>query len=145
MDFEHLLGLHTGARLEPLPILHIDPSIARALGARTRWVLLSAETVRKQLAHHRERPIGAYVFLRSCLSRGAYRQDGPRSALILFAEPHEDRRFARAYIKATQSGHEIYLTPFLTMRARDYRRELRKPYPVIRPALETRKEADEAS
>lgn len=38
----------------------------------------------------------------------------------------------RAYIKATQAGHELYLVSFLMMRERDLRRELRKPYPVIR-------------
>ncbi|MCJ2037502.1 hypothetical protein MKK55_00790 [Methylobacterium sp. J-059] len=135
MDFEHLLGLHTGTRRDPLPIVSIDPLVARALGADVRQVLLSAATIRKQLVHHRELPISVYRALPPCLLRGAYRQDGPRSAVVLFTEPVEPGRHFRAYVKATQAGHELYLTSFLTMRDRDMRRELRKPYPLIRAAL----------
>ena len=135
MDFEHLLGLHTGTHHDPLPIVDIDPLVARAIGAEVRQVLLSAATIRKQLVHHRELPISVYRALAPCLLRGAYRQDGPRSAVVLFTEPAGSGRHFRAYVKATQAGHEIYLTSFLTMRDRDMRRELRKPYRIIRPAL----------
>ena len=142
MDFVHLLGLHTGTHRHPLPVAEIDPIVARALGARVRQVLLSAETIRKQLARHRELPISVYRWLEPCLLAGEYRQDGPRSALILFTNAEEPARNFRADLKATASGHELYVTSFLTMRDRDLRREVRKPYPIIRPRLETRKGAE---
>ena len=134
MDFEHLLGLHTGIRSDPLPVSEIDPSTARAIGARTRHVLLSADTVRKQIAHHRELPISVYRCLGTCLSRGEYRQDSPRSALVLFTDDQIFQTHFRAYLKATIRGDEIYLLSFLMMRDRDVRREQRKPYPIIRPS-----------
>lgn len=132
MDFEHLLGLHTGLRREPLPIADIDPFIAQALGARTRRVLLSAETIQKQLRRHPDLPISAYRCAKPCLNRGSYRQDSPRSAVVLYTDQSIFGVHFRAYIKATQAGHELYLVSFLMMRERDLRRELRKPYPVIR-------------
>ncbi|MFD0935671.1 hypothetical protein [Methylobacterium trifolii] len=142
MDFEHLLGLHTGTHQEPLPIADIDPIVARALGAHVRRVFLSAETVRKQLAHHRALPISAYRCAKVCLVRGEYRQDGPRSAVVLFTDTVWFGTHFRAYVKATRAGDELYLASFLMMRDRDLRREQRKPYPIIRPSPEMRKEAE---
>jgi hypothetical protein len=133
MDFQHLLGLHTGLRREPLPITDIDPVIARALGAETRRVLLSAETIRKQLRRHADLPISAYRGAETCLKRGSYRQDSPRSAVVLYTDQSIFGAHFRAYIKATQAGHELDLVSFLMMRERDLRRELRKPYPIVRP------------
>lgn len=133
MDFEHLLGLHTGLRREPLTIADIDPFIARALGARTCRVFLSAETIRKQLRRHADLPISAYRCAGPCLRRGSYRQDSPRSAVVLYTDQSTFGAHFRAYIKATQAGHELYLVSFLMMRERDLRRELRKPYPVLQP------------
>lgn len=133
MDFEHLLGLHTGLRREPLPIADIDPRIAQALGARTRCVFLSAETIQKQLRRHADLPISAYRCAGPCLRRGSYRQDSPRSAVVLYTDRSIFGAHFRAYIKATQAGHELYLVSFLIMRERDLQRELRKPYPVLQP------------
>jgi hypothetical protein len=132
MDFEHLLGLHTGTRSDPLPVAEIDPTVADRLGSRTRLVFLSAETVRKQLRHHRELPISVYRWVAPTLAWGSYRQDGPRTALVLHTDAVGTGHHFRAYLKATQAGHELYLASFLMMRERDLRRELRKPYPVIR-------------
>jgi hypothetical protein len=133
MDFEHLLGLHTGSRHEPLPIADIDLLIAQVLDARTRRVLLSAETIQKQLRRHADLPISAYRCAGHCLRRGSYRQDGPRSAAVLYTDQSLFGTHFRAYIKATQAGHELYLVSFLMMRERDLRRELRKPYPILQP------------
>lgn len=135
MDFEHLLGLHTGTRRDPLPIADIDRIVARAIGSQTRRVLLSAETIQKQLRRHRELPISIYRCVAPCLASGSYRQDGPRSAIVLFTDRAIFGAHFRACIKATQAGHELYLASFPMMRERDLRRELRKPYPIIRPGL----------
>lgn len=118
-----------------MPIAEIDPFVARALGSQTRQVFLSAETIRKQLRHHKELPISVYRCVAPCLASGSYRQDGPRSAIVLFTDVALFGAHFRAYIKATRAGHELYLASFLMMRERDLRRELRKPYPTIRPGL----------
>lgn len=142
MDFEHLLGLHTGTHHHSLAIVEIASPIARSLGADVTTVLLSADTIRKQLKRHRELPISMYRHVRDALVMGEYRQDSPRSAIVLYtrnAEPHQN---FRAYLKVTQNGSEIYLLSFLSMRDRDLKREQRKPFPVIRQHLETRKGAE---
>ena len=72
------------------------------------------------------------VALKLGLKRGSYRQNSPRSAVVLYTDLSIFGAHFRAYIKATQAGHELYLVPFLMMHERDPRRELRKPYPVIR-------------
>ncbi|GAB6841399.1 hypothetical protein HNR00_000634 [Methylorubrum rhodinum] len=142
MDFEHLLGLHTGTYHHSLAITEISPPIARSLSANVTTVLLSADTIRKQLKHHRELPISAYRYVRNALVMGEYRQDSPRSAIVLYTHNVEPYQNFRVYLKATQSGDEIYLLSFLIMRDRDLKREQRKPFPVIRPHLETRKGAE---
>lgn len=142
MDFEHLLGLHTGTHRHSLAIAEIAPPIARSINANVTTVLLSADTVRKQLRHHRELPISAYLHVKDCLDMGEYKQDSPRSAIVLYARSAEPYRNFRAYLKATQNGDEIYLLSFLVMRDRDLKREQRKSFPVIRPHLETRKGAE---
>lgn len=67
--------------------------------------------------------------------RGSYRRDSPRSAVVLYTDKNIFGAHFRAYIKATQAGHELYRASFLMMRERDLRRELRKPYPIIRAGL----------
>jgi hypothetical protein len=70
LDFEHLLGLHTGERRDYLPICQIDPLVAAAIGATTQTVFLSAHTIRKQLKRHQELPISTYRIVRPCLAFG---------------------------------------------------------------------------
>ncbi|WP_187278192.1 hypothetical protein [Methylobacterium sp. WL7] len=53
--------------------------------------------------------------------------------MVLYTDQSTFGEHFRAYIKATQAGHELYLVSFLMMRERDLRRELRKPYPVLQP------------
>jgi hypothetical protein len=57
LDFEHLLGLHTGERRDYLTICEIDPLVAAAIGAATTTVFLSHHTIQKQLNRHKELPI----------------------------------------------------------------------------------------
>jgi hypothetical protein len=136
LDFEHLLGLHTGERQDYLPICRIDLLVAAARGATTDIVFLSRQTIQKQLSHHKELPISAYRALAACLAFGEYRQDTPRTAVVLFVDTVLTDSYYRAAIKATEAGDEIFLTSFLPVRTRAYRAELRKPHPVLRPHLE---------
>jgi hypothetical protein len=145
MDFEHLLGLHVGTRSDSLPIASIEPTVARAIGSRTRRVLLSAETIQKQLRRHRELPISVYRWVVPTLKKGSYRQDGPRTAIVLYADRDGTGHNFRAYLKATQAGDELYLASFLMMRERDLQRELRKPHPIIQAGAKNMRKEAEAS
>ena len=136
LDFDHLLGLHTGERTDYLPLCEIDALVAAALGATTQTVVLSAQTIRKQLRHHRELPISAYRIVRPCLAFGEYRQDSPRTAVVTFVDTVLTNLYYRGYVKATVAGTEMFLASFLPIRERAYKAERRKPYPILRPHME---------
>jgi hypothetical protein len=143
MDFDHLLGLHMGTRSDPMLIADVEPAIAQSIGSKTQQVFLSAQTVMKQLRHHRELPISIYRWVAPTLRKGSYLQDGPRTTIVLYTDRDNTGYNFRAYLKTTQTGHELYLASFLKMRERDLRRELRKTYPVIRSGCsDMRKEAE---
>jgi hypothetical protein len=136
LDFEHLLGLHTGERQDYLTICQIEAPVAAALRATTRTIFLSAHTIQKQLRRHRELPISTYRVLKPCLAFGEYRQGADRSAVVLFADTLLTNLYYRAYVKATAAGDELFLLSFLPVRERAYRAERRKWPQIIRPHLE---------
>jgi hypothetical protein len=92
LDFDHLLGPHTGKRTDYLSFCEIDPLVAAALGAMTQTVLLSAHTIHKQLKHHKELPISTYRIMRPCLSFGEYRQDTDRAHEPILSRLHQGDR-----------------------------------------------------
>lgn len=109
--------------------------IAQALGAYTTTVFLSRATIQKQQARHGDMPISYYLAVKACLHNGQYERDGERQAVILFVDPVLFNTNFRAAIKATQNGAELYLTSFLRLKDKKYRRELRQCRPLIRGHL----------
>jgi hypothetical protein len=133
LDFDHLLGLHTGERRDHLIIGRIDWEVALCIGASTNLVFLSHRTIQKQIHHHKELTIAQYRFAGPCVAFGEYRQDTETSAVILFLDTKLTGRYFRGYLRSSAEGREVYLASFVPIRARSYRAELRKPYKVIRP------------
>jgi len=68
---------------------HVDPVVSVYLGCRSNKVLLSYETVQKQLAHHPELPISHYQIVHSALRLGAFHRCNKR--------PQDSRRSVRRY------------------------------------------------
>jgi hypothetical protein len=136
LDFDHLLGLHTGEWADYLIVREIDSLVAAALGASTQKVFLSAHTIQKQIDHHKEMPISAYRVLGPCLVFGEYRQDTVRTAIVLFVDTVLTNRYYRAYIKATNAGDELFLQSFHPVNARVHIADRRKWPQVIRPHIE---------
>jgi len=134
MDFKHLLGLHTGSRTDTMVVCHVDPVVSVYLGCRSNKVLLSYETVQKQLAHHPELPISHYQIVHSALRLGAFHRCNkrPRAAVVLYVDTRQFHTVFRLYVKGTACGREIYLVSLTRINDRVYRKELRKGRRVLR-------------
>lgn len=81
-----------------------DDSIAKAIGARARKVLLSAETMAKQRVAHPELTITEYRLLPDIIEQGEVTQQ--KESTALFFSKHG--RVYRAAVKPSACG-ELYL------------------------------------
>jgi hypothetical protein len=81
---------------------------AAAIGAKTRTVMISAETARKQATRHKELAAGEYRFVQEAITRGTRVQDTDTSAVYLL----EDDQGYVTVVKATRSGQVVFLTSF---------------------------------
>lgn len=132
MDFGHLVGLLLDERREPLVICRLETPVALAIGAKSFDVLLSHYTVCKQLERHADLVAEDYRALPLAIQFGEVRLQAERTALVLYTDVVLNRNF-RAAIKATQDGSEVYCVSFNKLRDRHLKKDLRKPYPLIRP------------
>jgi hypothetical protein len=132
MNMKHFMGLYLGERYDPITVCHIPNQLAAVIGAVRGRVLLSHETITKQLSHHPDLTIDDYQVLRACLMMGEYRQDGPRSASILFTDTVYNSCNYRAAVKSTGDGKRIYCLSFNRIRDRQLAQARRKPYPIIK-------------
>lgn len=103
---------------------------AAAIGAKTRTVMISAETARKQATRHKELAAGEYRFVQEAITRGTRVQDTDTSAVYLL----EDDRGYVTVVKATRSGQAVYLTSFrrLSSEAAKRDREVKRILAVAR-------------
>jgi hypothetical protein len=81
---------------------------AAAIGAKTRTVMISAETARKQAVRHKELVASEYRFVQEAITRGTRVQDTDTSAVYLL----EDDQGYVTVVKATRSGQVVFLTSF---------------------------------
>lgn len=135
MNFSHFQGLFREERIDPVIVFNLHPEIVTAISAKTDRVYLSLQTVQKQKRRHPELTETHYRILRPALHYGEYRQETPRTVIVLFVDTKLTDRSYRIHLKATESGREIYLNSLCLLGDRQYRAELRKPYPVIRDHL----------
>jgi len=132
MNFNHFLGLYREERIDRVIVYNVEPIIAHALGARVLRVYLSAETLRKQRLRHPDLTVDHYRSLRPTLAFGEYRQESPRTAMVLFLDTKLNDWGFRAHVKSTRNGRELYVDSFCLMRRKTYNRALAKPYPIIK-------------
>lgn len=99
------------APIEPFPVARIQQSDADRLGARTKIVSLSAETMQKQTREHPELSVTEYGSIQAVIENaGEIIQDRPGSLVYIWAPP--DGGGHLLVVKATMSGNAIYVTSF---------------------------------
>lgn len=104
---------------EELPVGLIDAAVAQALGAKTRTVMLSGDTLNKQAKRHPEVGAGDYaVWVQQAIDLGTAIQDGPRSIIYLLEQDGWV-----AVVKATVSGEGLYLTSLRRVSRNEVRRD----------------------
>ncbi|MDU7523450.1 MAG: phage minor head protein [Roseomonas mucosa] len=108
-----------------LPLGGLAPDVQAAIGARTDQVLLSRDTVVKQLAHHPDLTVDEYASVASILAHPE----------MVLQEPAKRRHASlvrvigamhHVVVKATQDGREVYLVSFFRIRPADLARLLRR-------------------
>ncbi len=113
---------------ESVPIGVVRDAVASDIGAKTRVVMLSADTVTKQLRSHPEIVAGDYQQVAAVLQRGQAIQDTERS--MIFVDELPDNYLA--VVKSTMSGEGLFVTSFRRIsrdaakRDEELRRLLRK-------------------
>src|ERR1022692_1300359 len=132
MHFPHFLGLYRDQRIDPVIVCHIKNDLAALIGAVRGRVLLSHETMVKQRRRHGDLTEQDYMALQATLMMGEYRQDGPKSAYVLYVDTALNGCNDRAALKATTDGKRIYCTSFNRIRDRQVRQARRKPFPIIK-------------
>lgn len=132
MNFNHFISLYRGERIDRVIVCNLHPDIAASIGARVTRVYLSSETLEKQKRRHPDLQEFHYRALRPAINLGEYRQETERTAVVLFVDSRLTGLSYRAHIKATENGREIYANSFCLLGKRQYRAELRRPYPIIR-------------
>jgi hypothetical protein len=114
-----------------IPVAALDKETQVLLGSDTRTVLLSAESMGKQLAQHSDLEDWEYCLLPEILAKGAiYRQDEER--LVYF---RHGEYIYRAAVKATLDRRENYLVHFQRLPKRNYRNQI-KAYEQLREEMD---------
>lgn len=133
MNLIHLRALLASERIDPLIVCHIPNPLAALIGATRGRVLLSHDTVLKQLSHHGDLTIDDYRVLPACVTMGEYRQDTPRTVVINFVDEHLNGANYRAALKVpSDKPNRIYCVSFNRLRDRMLAKERRSKFPVIK-------------
>lgn len=106
-----------------LPVGRMATETQQALGAQTDMVLLSADTMEKQLSHHAELSEEDYARLPVVLSQpDAVMEKGERRILLLRLEEN----VMAAVLKATASGDGVYVVSYHRVRPKGVASYVRK-------------------
>lgn len=91
----------------------MGPYHAARIGAHDNIVLLSRTTAAKLESKHRSRDLRLYRLAETIICEGEIFLDKPNTAVAVWRAPvgsDGKRECFKAVLKATKSGHEIYLT-----------------------------------
>lgn len=99
------------------PVGMLSEADAGSIGAKTRTVVLSSETARKQLATHHELQPGEYRFVQVALEKGEVVRDGKKTLIYIL----EDEQYV-SVVKATRSGQGVFLASFRRLSSRQWKR-----------------------
>jgi uncharacterized protein with gpF-like domain len=94
--------------VQAVPVAVVTDAQAAEVKARTRVVMLSADTVEKQRKAHPELSVNEYKLVAQAVAKGRAIKDGPRSLVYVFTD-------AKGYVtvvQSTQSGLGLFLKSF---------------------------------
>src|SRR5450830_2183034 len=100
----------------PIGILQQDA--AKQIGSKTQTVILSAQTMLKQLKEHPELTVDEYAIVQDAVAKGEVIQDTPSTLIFLL----QDQGYVTV-VKATKTGNATYLTSFRRLSNDDAKRE----------------------
>lgn len=104
---------------EAVPVGVVRDQVAANVGAKTRVVMLSADTVAKQARVHPEIGADDYGQVAAVLERGQQIQDSDRS--MIFVDELPDNYLA--VVKSTLSGEGLFLTSFRRLSRQEVKRD----------------------
>ena len=131
MDIDEIFRLATGEIPGPIIVGRVSGNVQRALGAPSRTVLLSRDTLEKQMTRHGKLTLsGYYDYIPDTLEHGeAFRMHDRRVSMILDVRQSRGRRF-NVVVKSTTDRHELYAIGLYPLRENDWVRTLRKFNPI---------------
>ena len=131
MDIEEFFRLATGETPGPIIVGRVPGNVQRALDVSSRTVLLSRDTLEKQMARHGKLTLsGYYDYLPDALEHGeAFRMHDRRVSMILDVRHAHDYRF-NVVVKSTTDRDRLYAISFYPLRENDWTRTLRKHNPI---------------
>jgi hypothetical protein len=119
MNIDHLRALLSLERQEPVVLCYLDdPALAGFVGASTRPVLLSWETVVKQKQRHPDISFDEYRIVPNVVRCGMAAQERPNE--LVFCYDHSPEHRYRLMIKVTFPG-ELFVTSFHRTKPRQTR------------------------
>ena len=131
MNIEEFFRLAAGEIPGPIIVGRVSRNVQTALGVDTRAVLLSRNTVEKQMRRHGKLTLsGYYDYLPHALEHGeAFRLHDRRVAIILDVRHSRDHRLS-VVIKSTKDRDGLYAISLYPLREKDWARTLRKHNPI---------------
>lgn len=116
--FAQFIASPTGA----WPVAALSADMKTLLGAKQNAVILSAETMAKQLENHPELTLDEYRLIPDVVDHGQVIDRGD-SKLVFF---HTAGRFYKLSLKVTQDLNELFVTTFFRTDQREQLRDSRK-------------------
>ena len=135
MDFNEFFRLATGGIPGPIQVGRVSGQVKHALGAHTRVVWLSRNSIEKQLSRHSvarrgPRPSAYYDYIGDTIAHGrAFRLEGNRVGLVLDVREMRGYRF-QVVVKVTADRNELYTLSFSPLRKHDWSRLCRRNNPI---------------
>ena len=131
MEIEEIFRLATGEIPGPIIVGRVSGNVQHALGASSRIVLLSRDTLEKQMTRHGKLTLsGYYDYLPDAVEHGeAFRMHDRRVSMILDVRQSRDHRF-NVVVKSTTGRDKLYAISFYPLRENDWTRTLRKYNPI---------------
>lgn len=113
IDGDELRKLLQGRRRRrPLPVAALPSGLAQAIDCNRTTVLLSWQTIQKQMVRHPEIVYGDYLLIPHILERGLVVQDSPKSLIIAGYEREPPHRLFRSAVKSDWLADGLFLTSY---------------------------------
>lgn len=110
----------------PIVVGRLRPGVAKSFGADTNWVWMSFDTLRKQLAHHREHPLDFYSDLDWLLLKGEALSDPRPNCFTVILPLGDGNRLFKATLKVVKANKRVMLLSLHKISRSDYKRIVRR-------------------